>query len=170
MAASTLRQADARSCIAPRRDVPHFDITVASRVPWMSMTAAQREAIEKMLSAVASARLERWLYLLGRDPSKWGKISPIDVWPLPSEYDSYPDKPIAEVLLSSPLAKYLDKEVLVLRCGHTRNPGISAMKLRDVYPQGERDFEIIFEGFVCIDPGKIAIAENHEGGTYVYGI
>ena len=135
----------------------------------MSITSAQREAIEKMFAAIAPARLERWRYLLGRDPSKWGKISPIDVWPLPCEDDCHPNKPIAEVLLSPPLAKYLDKEVLVLRCGHTRDPGIAAMKLRDVYPHGQKDFDIIFEGFVCVDPGKVAIAENHEGGTYVYG-
>jgi len=134
------------------------------------MTSAQREALEKMFAVVAPTKLERWRYLLARDPSKWTKITPIDVWPLASQDDSYPNKPIAEILLSPPLAKYLDKDVLVLRCGHTDRPGISEMKLRDVYPRGQQDYEIIFEGFVCVDPGKVAIAENHEGGRYIYGV
>jgi hypothetical protein len=136
----------------------------------MSITSAQREAIEKMFAFVAPEKLERWSYLLGRDPSKWGKISPIDIWPLRGQGDCHPKRPFAEVLRSPPLAKYLDKEVLVLRCGHTPNPGITAMTLRNVYPRGEKDYDIIFEGFVCVDPGKVAIAENHEGGTYVYGV
>lgn len=43
------------------------------------------------------------------------------------------------------------------------------MRLKDMFPRGEWDLRILFQGFVCVVPGKIAIASNHEGGVYVYG-
>lgn len=135
----------------------------------MHVTDQQRLALESLFQTIAPSKSERWCYLLERPPSRWEKISPIDVWPLPSSFDSYPNEPIAQLLTMPPLSRHLQANVLVLRCGHSSNPGLLEMPLKDVFPDGDWDYKILFEGFVSIVPGKVAIAANHEGGIYVYG-
>ena len=130
----------------------------------MAGTEKQRSDIEALFRAFAPNKAERWCSLLSMAPKRWGDISPIDDWPLDSEFDSRPDLPLEELLSTRPLAAHLNSEVIVMRCGHSNNPGISALPLRDVFPRNQLDYDILFEGFVSILPGKLALALNHEGG------
>lgn len=116
-----------------------------------------------MLRPISGDRFERWAYLLSRDQSKWGKITPIDVWPLADVSASHPDMPVAELLNSGPLRQYRD-----LRCGHSSFPGVQTMSLCDaLLPESTWS---VPEGFICVLPSKITVAINHEGGLYVYGV
>lgn len=135
----------------------------------MRPSSEDRAAIEAMFAAIAPGKAQRWSYLFSLPSARWNKLSPLDGWPLSRSCDASPDEPIATLLNRPPLSRHLDTRVLVLRCGHSRNPGLSAMPLRDVFPDGQWDHEVLFEGFVCVVPGKIAIATNHEGGIYVQG-
>jgi hypothetical protein len=130
---------------------------------------AHFDALVRMFQAFAPFECERWTYLLGKEPHKWSKITPIKIWPLPSAFDSLPDIPLWEMLSLPSLAPHADGEALVLRCGHSRNPGTAVVPLRDVFLSGRRSHEIVFEGFVSVVPGRLALGFNHEGGVCVFG-
>ena len=132
------------------------------------MLKTEQAHVEAMFKAFAPAHYERWCYLLARKPNRWGKISPIDIWPLPNVSDSHPKLPLPTLLSTAPLAGYRDSEVVVLRCGHSENPGISSMLLRAAFPGGDQNYDIIFEGFVSVVAGKLALGLNHEGGIYLF--
>jgi hypothetical protein len=134
----------------------------------MPIEPQHRTALEAMFRAFAPDKFERWCSLLSVSAPRWDKISPIDVWPLESAFDSRPNLPMARMLSLPPLVTHLNSNVLVLRCGHSHNPGLSEMMLRDVFPDGRLDYDILFEGFVSIVPGKLALGLNHEGGACVF--
>jgi hypothetical protein len=132
------------------------------------------ESLDKMFLAFAPAYAERWSYLLRRKPDAWKRISPMSVWPktYPCE-DGDPNfmlKP--RRLLSEPdVNKQLETECILLRCGqYEKNPSISRFSLRDAFPNGVWNFEIVQEGFVSIVPGRLALGLNHEGGMCVFRI
>ena len=129
-----------------------------------------KASLVRMFEAFAPRESERWTYLLSRDASKWDKITPIKIWPGGDVFASVPDVPLSELLASPPLRTHLDDEVVVLCCGHSREKGMSVMRLRDVFPGGEWCYEIVFEGFVSVVPGKLAIGLNHEGGICVFDV
>jgi hypothetical protein len=37
-----------------------------------------------------------------------------------------------------------------------------------VFGCGRRSYEVLFEGFVSVVPGKLALGLNHEGGVCVF--
>jgi hypothetical protein len=122
-----------------------------------------------MFLAFAPQECERWTYLLSQNPSKWAKISPIRIWPVASAFDSAPNIPLPEMLLLPALAPHADRESVVLRCGHSKNPGTSLCTARDALQTGRRSYEVVFEGFVSVLPGRLALGFNHEGGVCVFG-
>jgi len=123
----------------------------------MGTAVDPRASLVQMFEAFAPRVSDRWIYLLSRDPRKWDKITPIKIWPGGDVFASIPNKPIPELLASPPLRDRLDDEVVVLRCGHSREMGLSVMR-------------VVFEGFVSVVPGKLAIGLNHEGGVCVFGV
>lgn len=129
-----------------------------------------KKSLVHMFEAFAPRECERWTYLLSRDPRKWDKITPIKIWPGGDAFASVPDVSLSELLASPPLHQHLGELVVVLRCGHSRNLGMSVMPLRDVFPGGEWRYDILFEGFVSVVPGKLALGLNHEGGTCLFGL
>ncbi len=132
------------------------------------MNAEQRAALEATFKALAPAQAERWSRLLDRKPSAWSKIDPIAAWPTQDEYESSPNVPTSVLLRSPPLAAHLETPCVVLRCGHSKNPGVSTLPLKLVCPNGEWDYDVVFEGFISVVPGKLAVVLNHEGGTWLF--
>jgi len=122
-----------------------------------------------MFEAFAPAHHERWSYLLAKRPERWSKISPILAWPVPSPYESFPDKPLADILRSEPFVRYLAAPSVILRCGHSPAPSVKTLALREAFPDGQWDYEVVFEGFISVVPGKLALGFNHEGGLCAYG-
>lgn len=135
----------------------------------MHIPEAHFKALVQTFRAFAPYECERWSYLLGQPPRKWAKITPIKVWPVPSAFDSSPNIPLWEMLSLPSLAPHADRDAVLLRCGHSKNPGTAAVPLRDVISGGRRNHETIFEGFVSVVPGKLALGFNHEGGICVFG-
>jgi hypothetical protein len=134
------------------------------------LSEAQFKALVQMFEAFAPRECERWSYLLGLAPRKWEKITPVKIWPAPSVYQSSPDVPFWELLSHRALSPHLDREALVLRCGHSSNPGAAVVPLREVLASdGRRGNPVIFEGFVSVVHGKLALGFNHEGGVCVFG-
>ncbi|HVE53805.1 MAG TPA: hypothetical protein VNB23_10540 [Ramlibacter sp.] len=128
-----------------------------------------KESLVRMFEAFAPRESERWTYLLSRDPRKWDKITPLRIWPGGDAFASVPDVPLPELLASPLLKPHLRRDAVVLRCGHCRDRGLGVMPLGEVFPGGEWVYDIIFEGFVSIVPGKLALGLNHEGGICVFG-
>ena len=135
----------------------------------MQVPQAHLDSLVQMFRAFAPYECERWTYLLSQKPSKWAKITPIKVWPVASAFDSSPNMPLPEMLLLPSLAPYADREAVVLRCGHSKNPGTAVSTAREVLHTGRRSYEVVFEGFVSVLPGKLALGVNHEGGVCVFG-
>jgi hypothetical protein len=127
-----------------------------------------KASLVRMFEVFAPRESERWTYLLSRDPRKWDKITPIKIWPGGDVFASVPAVPLLELL--APLRAHLNEEVVVLSCGHSREMGLKVMRLRDVFPDGEWRYDIVFEGFVSVVPGKLAIGLNHEGGVCVFAV
>jgi hypothetical protein len=121
-----------------------------------------------MFQAFAPYECERWTYLLGQKSGKWAKITPIKVWSVPSAFDSSPDIPLIDMLSLPVLAPHADREAIILRCGHSRNAGTAVATPRQVLDCGRWSHELLFEGFVSVVPGKLAIGFNHEGGVCVF--
>ena len=136
----------------------------------MGTVVDPKAALVRMFEMFAPRESERWTYLLSRDPRKWDKITPIKIWPGGDVFASVPNIPLPELLASLPFRSHLQDEVVVLRCGHSRNPGLSVMTLKDVFPGGEWRYDIVFEGFISVIPGKLAIGLNHEGGVCVFAV
>lgn len=134
----------------------------------MSISQAHLESLTHMFRAFAPLEADRWCYLLTLAPSKWAKITPIKIWPGPNPFESVPNIPLSELLTSPTLEQYWNNDVVVLRCGHSQNPGVSSLSLHNVFPQGNWEYDIVFEGFVSIVPGKLALGLNHEGGICVF--
>jgi hypothetical protein len=133
------------------------------------MSPSERANLEAMFKAFAPIHYERWSYLLARTPARWIKITPMLAWPVPSQFDSYPDKPLQELLTSPPLLRHAATPSVVLRCGHSRSPGVQTLVFSEVFPNSEWNYDIVFEGFVSVVPGKLALGLNHEGSVCVYG-
>ena len=133
------------------------------------MSPVERASLEAMFKTFAPEYFERWSYLLRRKPERWNKISPMHVWPVPNQFDSYPDKPFNEILLSLPLVKFANTPSVVLCCGYTRVPSVKTSTLSESFPKCELNYEVVFEGFISVLPGKLALGFNHEGGVCVYG-
>ena len=113
----------------------------------MGTAVDPRASLVQMFEAFAPRVSDRWIYLLSRDPRKWDKITPIKIWPGGDVFASIPNKPIPELLASPPLRDRLDDEVVVLRCGHSREMGLSVMRLREVFPDGEWCSKALFQSF-----------------------
>ena len=133
------------------------------------MSPVEQASLEAMFKAFAPEHFERWSYLLSRKPERWKKITPMQAWPVPSQYDSYPDKPFKEVLQSLPLTKFANTPSVVLCCGHSHVPCVKTITLAEAFPRGECNYGVVFEGFISVVPGKLALGFNHEGGVCVYG-
>lgn len=134
-----------------------------------TMTFEERISIEAMFRAFAPEHLERWSYLLTLKPARWSKITPMLAWPVANQSDSSPDSSISDLLRSPLLLPHATTPSVVLRCGHSGSPGIQTLPLSEIFPNGAWDFNIVFEGFVSVVPGKLALGLNHEGGACVYG-
>ncbi len=137
-------------------------------------TELELHTLDAMFLVFAPAYAERWSYLLRRKPESWKKISPMSVWPntyLREDGDpNFMLKP--RLVLSEPdIRQHLDTTCVIFRCGqHEKHPAISQLSLRNTFPNGEWDFDIIFEGFVSIVPRRLALGLNHEGGMCVFRI
>jgi len=134
----------------------------------MYISEAHLKEFEQMFQAFAPHECERWCYLLSKEPTKWGKITPIKVWPTASAFDSYPNLPLSQWTSISALAPYMKRDSVVLRCGHSKNPGTAVVALHEVLMSAQQNYEIIFEGFVSVVPGQLALGFNHEGGVCVF--
>jgi hypothetical protein len=135
----------------------------------MQIPDAHFDSLTAMFRAFAPRECERWTYLLGQEPARWDKISPTKIWPVASAFDSFPDMSLADMLLLPLLAPHADRDAVVLRCGHSRNPGTAVSTARQALQAGRRGHDVLFEGFVSILPGRLALGFNHEGGVCVFG-
>ena len=101
----------------------------------------------------------RFSELLSRDPKRWSKIDPWRVWEhIDSEVISE-WKQSAQALLATPaFSHHASAEVTVLRCGHER-PKVERLPL----VQALVGDSSVFEGFISVVPGKLAVAINHDG-------
>jgi hypothetical protein len=103
----------------------------------------------------------RFSGLLSMKPERWSKIDPFRVWavpPLENGCVTEWDRPL-EAMLESPVFKpHLDKDVVVLRCGHAK-PSLQRERLRKIVT-GEC---WVFEGFVSVVPDALGLAMNHDG-------
>ena len=133
------------------------------------MTPDERASLEAMFEAFAPAHQERWSYLLAKRPERWGKISPLLAWPVANPYKSHPDKPLADILRSEPVVRFLATPSVILRCGHSSAPSVKTQALQEAFPDGKWNYDVVFEGFISVVPGKLALGFNHEGGLCVYG-
>ncbi len=137
-------------------------------------TEFELHTLDAMFLAFAPVYAERWSYLVRRKPEAWKKISPMSVWPktyLREDGDpNFMLKP--RLMLAEPdIHKHLETVCVIFRCGqHEKNPAISQLSLRNTFPNGEWNFDIIYEGFVSIVPGRLALGLNHEGGMCVFRI
>jgi hypothetical protein len=134
-----------------------------------SMSPSERASLEAMFKAFAPEHCERWSYLLALKPARWGKITPMLAWPVSDQFESYPNEPLKEVLCSADFLRHATTPSVVLRCGHSPSPSVQTIALSEAFPNGEWDYDIVFEGFISVVPGKLALGFNHEGGFCVYG-
>jgi hypothetical protein len=133
------------------------------------MSPIEQASLEALFKAFAPSQCERWTYLLSRKPKAWQKITPMLAWPVPSQYDSFPNVPLKEMLLSKPLAAHKNTPCVVLSCGHSHLQQVTTLPLSRIFPDGEHNtYEVIFEGFISVVPGRLAIGLNHEGGVCLY--
>ena len=126
-------------------------------------TDSQRKEFSALFSAMLPIDLAaRFDALLALSPELWSKIDPWRVWDKPPFGQSHVTE--LEDPESSPLlhARF-DSQVRVLRCGHSKSPGISEEPLRGILDGSSH----VLDGFVSIDPGKFGLAINHDGGLCI---
>jgi hypothetical protein len=107
----------------------------------------------------------RFSGLLAMKPERWRHIDLFRVWeepPLGGSGVSEWVEPLM-AMLESPLFKpHLNRDVVVLRCGHNQ-PSIRRECLRELIT-GKSN---VLEGFVSIIPGALGLAMNHDGEVCV---
>jgi hypothetical protein len=133
------------------------------------MSPIELASLEALFKAFAPSHCERWTYLLSRKPKAWQKITPMLAWPAPSQYDSFPNVPLKDLLRSQSLAAHKNTPCVVLSCGHSHLQQVTTMPLSSIFPDGEhKTSDVIFEGFISVVPGRLALGLNHEGGVCLY--
>lgn len=135
----------------------------------MQIPEAHLESLVSMFRSFAPRECDRWIYLLSRKPGTWAKITPMKIWPVANPFDSSPNIPLPQMLLLPALAPHVDREAVVLRFGSSKNPGIALSTARQALQSYPTSYDIVFEGFVSVLPGKLALGFNHEGGVCVFG-
>jgi len=119
----------------------------------------QREMSALFATFLPAELAERFSYLLSLKPARWHKIEPWEVWnhlrsPLVSEWT----ESCAQLLASDAFRAHADAPATVLRCGHDR-PDLAKQPLREALV-GQA---AVLEGFVCVVPGELGLAINHDG-------
>jgi hypothetical protein len=124
------------------------------------------DSYRKEFDALFSAMLpppfaERFSTLLALKPNRWSKIDPWRVWDKPPFGQPHIIALKSETPQAfAPLKIHLGSKVRVLRCGNSTNPSITEEPLRGVLDGSSH----VLDGFVSVDPGRLGIAINHDGG------
>jgi hypothetical protein len=123
---------------------------------------SHRKEFDALFSAMLPPPLaERFSLLLALKPDRWGKIDPWRVWEKPLFGQAHIVELKSETSLAfAPIANRIGSMVRVLRCGNSSNPSITEEPLRGVLDGSSH----VLDGFVSVDPGRLGIAINHEGG------
>ena len=125
-------------------------------------TDSHRKEFDSLFSAMLPpAMAERFSSLLALKPDRWSKIDPWRIWEKPPFGQSH----VIELSADSaetfpPLASQLGTKVRVLRCGNSNNPSIVEEPLRGVLDGSS----YVLDGFVSVEPGRLGLAINHDGG------
>ncbi len=111
---------------------------------------------------------ERWKTLINGKEKKWGNIQIFD-FPkikLISPFHKYSEIR-RENLIQKPgvLGSVLDNhQIVALRAGHSPDTG---GKFHDFSKSIQYDYEVIFEGIISINAGKLAILIDHDDNAFV---
>ncbi|UXY13609.1 hypothetical protein N8I74_09740 [Chitiniphilus purpureus] len=109
-----------------------------------------------MFEAFFPEHAARWKYLLNRSVSKWHKMAPYRHWFSIDQSASMPP----DIDLSHPLLNERRRlDVVALRCTQ-KGSWLKEMPLEEAYPS-------VVEGYISVIPGKLALAVNHEGGSWL---
>jgi hypothetical protein len=123
---------------------------------------SHRKEFEALFSAMLPRPLaERFSSLLALNPERWGKIDPWRVWDKPPFGQPHITELKSETPQTfAPFRNHLGAMVRVLRCGNSSNPSITEEPLRGVLDGSSH----VLDGFVSVEPGRLGIAINHDGG------
>lgn len=125
------------------------------------MTSDLRVEMNKLFSAfLPPAIASRFSSLLAMKPQHWGKIDPWRAWEcLDTNTVIAWSGSIATLTQSGPLKGRGRELATVLRCGHDK-----PLLQRELLGEAIQGSSRALEAFVSIEPGKLGLAINHDGG------
>ncbi len=101
------------------------------------------------------------MYLLEHDAKRWNKISPMKIWS-GDVYQSYPAHMDWQEMAQQYAAQYMNQNCVAFE-GRS-NAFVKTMKLKALIEDAEIN---LIEGFISIVPGRLVLATNHEGGSWL---
>ncbi len=125
----------------------------------MSLDPLLTEMVTLFGAFLPKSLASRYSELLTYHTNRWAKIDPWRVWEcIDSTVISEWKQSTQALLATPPFSRHASANVTVLRCGHEK-PKIERLTLTEALV-GDSS---VFEGFISIVPGKLAIAINHDG-------